>query len=85
MSATKTTITIQDGLRAAFSALLRGDTAERDRICNQLEQTFASKDSLPADTPLARPAKTTVLDDVHYSDITQAEGISPEPSAEATE
>jgi hypothetical protein len=52
MTAKKTEITLQDCLAGAFQALLRGDTAERDRLCALAERAFQSstQDALPADS-----------------------------------
>ena len=36
----ETTLTVQDCLAGAFQAILRGDTAERDKLCALAERTF---------------------------------------------
>lgn len=41
-----------DYVRAAFQALLRGDTAERDRLCAMAEQLMRARDRLNADGSL---------------------------------
>lgn len=46
----KTELTVQDCMAGAFQALLRGDTAERDRLCALTERALAGRDSVPADT-----------------------------------
>lgn len=33
-------LTVEDCLRGAFSALLKGDTAERDRLCDLAQTAF---------------------------------------------
>lgn len=51
--AEKTDITVEDCLRGAFAALLRGDTDERDRLCAMAERAFPdSQESIPGDTPV---------------------------------
>lgn len=54
MSNDKTNLTIQDALSGAFQALLRGDTASRDKLCAMAERTFQANgnNSLAGDTPL---------------------------------
>ena len=46
--------TIQETPQAAFQAILRGDTKERDRQCAFAERTFQAHGNidLPADTPI---------------------------------
>lgn len=39
----KTDITVGDCLKGAFSALLRGDTKERDRLCDMALMGFDGK------------------------------------------
>lgn len=48
----KTELTVQDCLTGAFQALLRGDTAERDRLCALAERAFVGKDTISVDTPV---------------------------------
>lgn len=57
--AEKTTITVQDAMRAAFAALLRGDTTERDRLVKQMEETFGEREVVDGDEPLAPPPKSS--------------------------
>lgn len=38
--------TPEEYLRQAFAALLRGDTAERDRLCELALQAYAARDRL---------------------------------------
>ncbi len=52
MSGQGTKITIDDCMKAAFQALLRGDTAERDRLCHAAATAFCGRESVPADTPV---------------------------------
>ena len=42
-------ITVEDCLKAAMAALLRGDTAERDRLCELAEFGFDGQNVVPAD------------------------------------
>lgn len=57
-----TVITVQDTLRAAFHALLQGDTAERDRLCKLAETAWEgdglSQGMLIGDIPANTPVKT---------------------------
>lgn len=50
----KTTITLEDTLAAAFQAILRGDTVDRDKLCSMAERTFIDNgnQSLSGDTPI---------------------------------
>lgn len=50
----RTEITIQDLLAGAFQALLRGDTAERDKLCAMATKTFEAHGNvdLAGDTPI---------------------------------
>ena len=49
----ETTITVQDCLAGAFQALLRGDTAERDRLCAMAERAFKDDSTpIPCNTPV---------------------------------
>lgn len=50
----KTELTVQDCMAAAFQAILRGDTAERDRLCAMAERAFQKNggESLPGNTPV---------------------------------
>lgn len=50
-STDQTTLTVQDCMAGAFQALLRGDTAERDRLCAMVERTMKGE-SVPSDTPI---------------------------------
>jgi hypothetical protein len=43
----RTEITLEDLLRAAWAALLRGDLEERDRLCAQAEKIFAEHGNTP--------------------------------------
>lgn len=52
MSAQKTTITVEDCLRGAFAALLKGDTATRDKLCAAAERAFNGRAEVPGDTPV---------------------------------
>jgi hypothetical protein len=45
-------MTADDCVRAAFQALLRGDTAERDRLCALAEDLMRRRDRLNAGGPL---------------------------------
>ncbi|MGU3417704.1 hypothetical protein [Methylobacterium sp. D54C] len=54
-------ITLQDCLRAAFAATLRGDYVERDRWCAIAETAFATgteagAESMPLNTPISEAA-----------------------------
>lgn len=42
-------ITVEDCMKAAMVALLRGDTAERDRLCELAEFGFDGQSVVPAD------------------------------------
>jgi hypothetical protein len=53
MTGTKTTITVEDCLKGAFQALLRGDTADRDRLCAMAEKAMRGKPCVPGNTPVA--------------------------------
>ncbi len=48
----KTELTVQDCLAAAFQALLRGDYAERDKLCAMAERAFRDDQPLPGNTPV---------------------------------
>lgn len=48
----KIELTVHDYMAAAFQAILRGDTAERDRLCAMVERTMKG-DSVPGDMPIA--------------------------------
>lgn len=50
--ADKTDLTVEDCLRGAFQALLRGDTTERDKLCAMAERAFKTNDPLPGNTPV---------------------------------
>lgn len=52
--------TVDDYMRAAFDALLRGDTAERDRLCRMAGQLMAAKERLDAGGPLVEGAPIIV-------------------------
>ena len=55
--ASKTEITVQDCLRGAWQALLKGDTDTRDILCAMAERAFDGPGSVPGDTPVPiRPA-----------------------------
>lgn len=47
----KTESTVKNCMVAAFQALLRGDIAERDRLCAMVERTMKG-DSVPGDMPI---------------------------------
>ena len=49
---TKTELTGQDCMAGAFQALMRGDLAERDRLCALARRAFAGRDAVAADTPV---------------------------------
>lgn len=60
--ASETKITAEDCLKGAFAALLRGDTAERDRLCALAERSFRlGETEVPADRDVFA-AKTKVVD-----------------------
>lgn len=42
-------ITVEDCLKAAMAAILRGNTAERDRLCELAEFGFEGQSVVPAD------------------------------------
>jgi len=42
-------ITVGDCLQGAFAALLRGDTDERDRLCQLAKMGFGDDETVPAD------------------------------------
>jgi len=46
---TKTDITIEDCVKGAWQALLRGDLEERDRLCNLAEIGFNGEKVAPKD------------------------------------
>lgn len=48
----ETVLTVQDCMAGAFQALLRGDTAERDKLCAMAERAFKTNEEVPADTPV---------------------------------
>ena len=48
----KTELTVGDCMAGAFQALLRGDTAERDRLVALAQRAFRGNESIPADTPV---------------------------------
>lgn len=53
MTANKTNITVEDCLRGAFQALLRGDTATRNRLCDAaMKAVRAGEQEMPADRPV---------------------------------
>jgi hypothetical protein len=41
----KEPVTDEDLLRAAFQALLRGDTAERDRLCDRIKARQSAREA----------------------------------------
>lgn len=45
----QTDITVQDCLKGAFAALLRGDLEERDRLCKLAELGFDGEQTVPGD------------------------------------
>jgi hypothetical protein len=45
-------LTVEDCMRRAFQALLRGDTAERDRMCALAKNLMNAVDRLAAGGPL---------------------------------
>lgn len=45
----KSDITIEDCLKGAFQALLRGDLEERDRLCKLAEIGFNGENEAPKD------------------------------------
>lgn len=53
----ETRFTLQDCVAGAFQALLRGDTAERDRLCAIAEGAFAGEEELPGNTDVLRNIK----------------------------
>lgn len=55
----ETKITLEDCLKGAFQALLKGDTAERDRLCALAERTFNNHGNieLPGDTDAMEKGK----------------------------
>ncbi len=56
MTAEKTTITVEDCMKGAFSALLRGDLAERDRLCELATTAFKDRESVAADAAVDHEA-----------------------------
>ena len=48
----KTVLTVQDCLAGAFQALLRGDLAERDKLCAMAERAFDSNEAIAGDKPI---------------------------------
>jgi len=46
----KTKLTVDDCLRAAFQAILKGDTKTRDDLCNLAEKSFNGHDVVTGDT-----------------------------------
>lgn len=51
-------------MRAAFAALLRGDTAERDRLCKMAEQLIRAQDRVAAGGPLIEGEAIEICPDV---------------------
>lgn len=47
-------MTVEDCLKKAFAALLRGDTAERDRYCDLAKNLMSVAERLEAGEPPAR-------------------------------
>jgi len=47
-----TKITVEDAMRAAFAALLRGDLEERDRLITLVKDQMHGRSMIPADEPL---------------------------------
>jgi hypothetical protein len=56
--------TTQDYMRAAFAALLRGDTAERDRLCKMAEQLIRAQDRMAAGGPIIEGEAIEIRRDV---------------------
>lgn len=52
MTAEKTVLTVGDYMAGAFQALLRGDLAERDRLCALAMTAFGGQESIAGDTPV---------------------------------
>ncbi len=44
---TKTDITASDALRAAWQAILQGDTATRDTLCALVERQMGTREAIP--------------------------------------
>jgi hypothetical protein len=57
-------LTADDCLRAAWQALLRGDAAERDRLCALAENLIKAGDRLAAGGPLVEGAPIKLLPDL---------------------
>jgi hypothetical protein len=61
-------MTIEDCLRAAFAALLRGDTAERDRYCRLAENLTHARDRVRAGGPLVKGEAIQIGDAIALPD-----------------
>lgn len=52
-------MTVEDCMRAAWKALLRGDTAERDRLCDLAKNIMAVQDRLSKGYPATEAIVTS--------------------------
>ena len=59
---------VEDCMRAAFQALLRGDTAERDRLCKLAENLMRAGDRVRAGGPLIEGEAIRVADVIALPD-----------------
>lgn len=60
----KTTITVEDCLKGAFQALLKGDTHQRDVLCAMAEKTMKGE-SCSSNTPVSQGTIT----DAEYTEL----------------
>lgn len=56
--ANKTEITVDDCLKGAWQALLKGDTETRDKLCAMVERAFDGQESIPGNTIVPMNPKT---------------------------
>lgn len=71
-------MTVDDCLRAAWRALLRGDTAERDRYCDLAKNVMAVQDRLGSGYPTVEavvPGAPICLPDLSKQEICRYDTI----------
>lgn len=70
----ETALTVEDCMAAAFQALLRGDTAERDQLCAMAERAFKGNETIPGNTSCTAGEGRYALNEVeHQEAIAKAE------------
>lgn len=65
-------MSVDDCMRAAFAALLRGDTDERDRLCRQAEGLMRAGERLRSGGPLIEGEAIQIPDIIALPDLSGA-------------